>query len=156
MITIIAAMTEKGVIGHEGKLPWHLPDDMKLFRERTIGNVVVMGRKTYESLPEKFRPLPQRHNIVLSRGAVLPDVEVCSSVEECIETAKKYGKEIFVIGGATVYKEFLTHADRMLISRIKKGYEGNVFFPHWVQKEWTIKEQQDFPDFTLITYRRKQ
>src|SRR3989344_2476082 len=104
MITIIAAIAENGVIGNKGKIPWHFSEDFKHFKRTTENNVVVMGRKTYESLPEKFRPLPNRVNVVVSSSmAGQEGIEVARSYEEAIEKAKKHNKEIFIIGGSSLF-----------------------------------------------------
>ncbi len=158
MVSIIAAFTKNRVVGKDGALPWHLPEDMKLFKELTSGKTVIMGRKTYDSLPAKFKPLPNRHNIVVSRSlesTSIAGVDVCPSVEAALEKAKSYGKEIFIIGGASIYQQALPYAAKMYLSQVKKEYEGDTYFPEFDVREWEIIETREFADFILKVYRRK-
>lgn len=117
MITIIAAMDKKGLIGAGDKLPWHLPSDLRFFRDTTLGQTVVMGSKTYASLG---RPLPNRKNIVLSRSGEY-------TVKDVIAMAAS--ENVFIIGGAEVYKIFIPFADRMIITHIDAEFQGDVYFP---------------------------
>ncbi len=153
MITIIAAMAKNRVIGKNNQLPWHLPDDLKNFKNFTAGNTVVMGHKTFLSIG---RPLPNRNNVVIS--SLLPPtsgVDICKSFEEGMEKARSYGREIFISGGASVYAQALPVADRMFLSYVKKDYDGDVFFPEFNQDDWNIEQKTDFPDFELVKYVRK-
>jgi dihydrofolate reductase len=139
-ISIIAAVSKNGVIGKDNKLPWHLPEDMKFFKDTTTGHCVITGRKNYESIPAKFRPLKDRTNIVVTRqeGYAAEGAVVVQSIEAAIEAAKKTGdEEIFIIGGADVYKQCMGLADRMYITSIEQEFEGDVFFPE-IGPEWTI------------------
>ena len=130
MIAIIAGMTKNRVIGKGNNLPWHIPEDLKNFKRVTSGNTVIMGRKTYDSILSMIgHPLPNRNNIVISRSLQDERVTVCRSVEEAVENGRSFEKDIFVIGGATIYKLFLPIADKKYISWIKKDYEGDVYFP---------------------------
>lgn len=155
MVSIIAAFTQNRVVGSNGALPWYLPEDMKLFKELTSGQTVIMGRKTYESLPAKFRPLPNRHNIVISRSLEAKGIDVCPSIQEGLEKAKSYGTEIFIIGGASIYEQALAYATKMYLSHVKKEYPGDTFFPEYEEAEWEVSETKEFNDFTLKVYRRK-
>jgi len=158
MVSIIAAFTKNRVVGKDGALPWHLSEDMKLFKELTINQTVIMGRKTYDSLPAKFKPLPQRHNIVVSRSlksTSIAGVEVCPSVEAAIEKGKRYGKEIFIIGGASIYAQALPYTTKMYLSHLKKEYEGDTYFPEFDVREWEIIETKEFADFILKVYWRE-
>jgi dihydrofolate reductase len=151
---IIAALTRKRVIGKDNKLLWTLPDDMKNFRNFTTGNTVVMGRKTFESIG---KPLQNRHNIVItSSTASIPGVVCCKSLEEAIAKAKEYGKEIFIIGGASVYAQALPIADKMYLSFVKKDYEGDAYFPEFDENDWVVEKREDFPDFEFVAYSRKK
>jgi dihydrofolate reductase len=155
MITIIAALTEENVIGKEGALPWNLPEDMAHFRRVTSGKTVVMGRKTYESIPEKFRPLKNRHNIVISR--TIQQIEgtyVSTSIQGALTKAKEYGKEVFVIGGAQIYALALPFANKLLLSHIHEKFEGDIHFPNLNKEEWAVVEVQEFKNFTLKEYRK--
>jgi dihydrofolate reductase len=126
-------MTLEGVIGQHNTLPWSIPSDLERFRQLTIGHSVVMGRKTWESIPERFRPLPGRTNIVLTReedyranGAV-----VVSSIEQaCIAAIEAPGAdEMFVIGGAEIYRLFLPFVDKAYITEVYASIVGDVYFP---------------------------
>lgn len=139
MISIIVAIAENNVIGKNNSLIWHLPADMKYFKEKTSGHCIITGRKNYESIPEKFRPLPNRTNIVITRQADYnaPGAIIVSSIEEAIEKAKQTGDtEIFIIGGAEIYKQFLRYADKIYLTRIYHSFEGDSFFPEWNTHEW--------------------
>lgn len=149
-------MTKDRVIGNNNQLPWRIPEDLKLFKQITEGNTVIMGRKTYESIPEKFRPLPNRNNIVITSQQKSHSVtEFCNSIEQALEKAKEYLKPIFIIGGSSIYKEFLNLADHLHISHIKHPHEGNIFFPEVDWNQWEVVEEKDFPDFTYRKYKRK-
>lgn len=152
MIGLITAMTKHGVIGKDNQLPWNIPDELKHFRTTTQGCTVIMGIRTFESIG---RPLPNRYNIVLStEKKLLEGVDVCTSIQEALQVAKSYEKDIFVIGGANVYAQFLDIVDRLYITYIKHDYEGNVFFPAVDWSKWEIIEQIDHPEFEVIVYER--
>jgi len=155
-ISIIVAMTEERVIGDHGSLPWRISEDLGLFKKITEGNTVVAGRKTFESF--KVRPLPNRNNIVLSRGNFsFEGVVVCKSLEEGIAEARSYGREIFVAGGASVYSLALPLATRLYISHVKRQYEGDTYFPQVDWDDWLeiLGKRKDFKDFTFRLYERK-
>lgn len=159
-ITLIAAMARNRVIGRDNGLPWRLPDDMKFFMRSTLGRTVLMGRRTFESLPGG--PLKNRLNVVLTRRTdYRPDgCEVVRSVEDAL---KRYGGgELMVAGGAEVYALFLPHADRMLLTEVEVEVEGDAFFPEWNPEEWTLVESLEHPaderhawPFRFNTYMRK-
>ena len=127
-IHLIWAQDENGGIGKDGKLPWHISEDLKNFKRLTSGSTILMGRNTWESLP--IRPLPERRNIVLSSKEV-SDVEYYTSVKECIETLDGDGIEkLFVIGGTTVYRNFIHRADELHITHVDELTEGiDTYFP---------------------------
>lgn len=153
MISIITAMTASGIIGNGNALPWHIPDELKHFRRVTQDSTVIMGRRTFESIG---RPLPNRVNIVLSPpGWQTSGVIVCHSIEEALATARMHDKNIFIIGGAHVYAQFLPLADCLTISYIKQEYPGDVFFPAFNTGEWNIVTRVDYPEFEVVTYERK-
>lgn len=153
MINIIAAMTRSGVIGKGNALPWNIPEELKHFRTQTLDSTVIMGKRTFESIG---RPLPKRHNIVLSTTQdVIENVVVCTSVQDAILQADKIGKNTFVIGGAYTYAQFIPIADRLYISYIKHDYEGDVYFPAINWDEWTITHRIDYPTFEFVLYERK-
>lgn len=132
---MIAAVARNGVIGAGNRLPWRLPADLAYFRRQTLGKTVVMGANTYRSLG---RPLTGRHNVVLSRRmAEAP--EGCDLVRSVEEVLRRYGdRELMVIGGAEVYRQFMPHADRLLLTEIDAEVEGDVFFPPFDRSEWQL------------------
>lgn len=143
MISIIVAVAQNNVIGKDNDLIWHLPADMKFFKEKTNGHCIITGRKNYESIPEKFRPLPNRTNIVITRQAnyQAPGAIVVDSIEKAIEEAKATNDpEIFIIGGAEIYKQCLRYANRIYLTQIHHSFEGDAFFPELNSNEW--KETQ--------------
>jgi dihydrofolate reductase len=133
-LSIIAAVAENGVIGRAGGLPWRLPDDLRRFKELTMGKPVVMGRRTWESLR---RPLPGRQNIVVSRNLnyAACGAEVCSSLDAALARAGE-AAEIFVIGGASLYAEALPRAQRLYLTEVHASVEGDAFFPAWDRNQW--------------------
>jgi len=150
---IIAAMTKKRVIGKDNKLPWHISEDLKNFKRLTTGNTIIMGRKTYDSIG---KPLPNRHNIVVSRTVSSIDgADVCHSFDEAIEKAKSYGKDIFIIGGSSMYTLALPIADKMFISHVKQEVEGDAFFPEYDESDWEVESKEDHEEFELVVYVRK-
>ncbi|UXP32178.1 dihydrofolate reductase [Reichenbachiella agarivorans] len=140
-IAMIAAMSTNRVIGINNDLPWHLPDDMKYFMETTKHHCVVMGRKNYESLPPKFRPLPDRTNLVVTRQSdyEAPGCELFKNIEATVDFAKQRGEELlFIIGGGQIYKQGINIADTIYLTEIDAVIEGGeVFFPEldssWVE-----------------------
>ena len=139
-ISIVVAMTEDGVIGVGGRLPWELPEDMKRFRELTMGHAVVMGRKTFESIG---RALPGRRNLVVSRTTRFKTAENAEGaewflgVETAIDAAKAAGEtECFVAGGTEIYAAALEIADRMYVTWVRRQEQGDTFFPKWDRTRW--------------------
>lgn len=129
-ISIIAAISEDGVIGDGNDLLWRLPNDMAFFKHITSHHPVIMGRKTYESIPEKFRPLKDRTNIVLSRSKPeYSGAHVVETIEEALEFAKDISGEVFIAGGGQIYKEFIDMADCMYITGVHGEFEGDTKFP---------------------------
>jgi dihydrofolate reductase len=138
-ISLIAALTQNRVIGKDNDLPWHLPDDMKYFMQTTKNHHVVMGRKNYDSIPEKFRPLPNRTNIVVTRqnNFIAPHCTVANSLEQAITLAKTNNEqELFIIGGAEIYKLALPFANRLYLTEIQTELDGDTYFPHVENKKW--------------------
>lgn len=154
---IIVAMTEDYVIGKDGGIPWRIKQDMELFKKLTMGNTVIMGRRTWESLPQKFRPLPGRNNIIVS--STMGEVEgarVCRSLEEGMEIAEEYGKEVFCIGGAQLYGAALPVADFLHISMVKLKYGGDTLFPKVNWDEWSLVKREEFEEFIYGEYSRRR
>ncbi|OGP09580.1 MAG: hypothetical protein A2048_00115 [Deltaproteobacteria bacterium GWA2_45_12] len=127
MLSIIVAMSQNGVIGKNNQLPWHLSEDLKRFKTLTMGQAIIMGRKTFESIG---KPLPGRTNIVITRNKkyTAQGVILVSSLKEALEKVPT-NTEAFVIGGAEIYKEALPHAQTIYLTRIEKEVEGDTFFP---------------------------
>ena len=147
---IVAVAKANNGIGKDNDLLWHLPGDMKFFRSQTTGYPVITGRKNYESIPEKFRPLPNRNNIIVTRQDIdYPGADVCSSIEEAINVAKTYNNEkAFIIGGGQIYKQCLEQGilNRLIITWVDAELEADVFFPE-IGPEWKlVSEKKNNPD----------
>ncbi len=142
MVSIVVAHGANRVIGRDGGLPWHLPSDLRRFKAVTSGGTVVMGRRTYESLPAKVRPLPDRRNLVLTTAAgyEAPGAEVYSDLETALDAC---GGDAFVIGGSRVYAEALPHAQRLILTRVHGDHEGDAFFPPVAEADWRLVEAGD-------------
>ena len=164
IISLIAALTRNRVIGRNNDLPWHLPDDMKYFMQTTKGHHVIMGRKNYDSIPEKFRPLPNRTNLVVTRqkNLILSQCTVVNSLEEAVDIARKAGEpELFIIGGAAIYQLGMPLARRLYLTEIEAELEGDTYFPAFNQAEWKevsrrhhpTDERHAFP-FDFVIYER--
>jgi len=153
-LKIIVAMTASRVIGNAGQLPWKLPEDLRLFRELTWGGVVIMGRRTFASLPA---PLPGRTNLVIStRMPDTPGLTIVASLHQALAFAARLSRPVFVIGGARLYRESLPQADELLISWVAGEYPGDVRFPPVYAGDWDPVERRDFPGFCHIRYRRRK
>ena len=162
MISFLVAMDKNRVMGIDNRLPWRLPADVKFFKEVTMGHPVVMGRKTYDSIG---KPLPGRENIILTRNVdYQPEgCKVIHTVEESIEYMKNKNDEVFVIGGAQLFKELFPVADRLYITEIHHEFEGDTFFPEFEESEWTlsssekgIKDEKNPYDYFFHVYDRKR
>jgi dihydrofolate reductase len=147
----IAAMSENRVIGKNNQIPWHLPEDFKWFKSKTMGHVLLMGRKTFESIG---RPLPGRETIVLSRsGWSFPGVRVVASVEEL--DFEKDSREYFVCGGALIYEQLLPRCGELFLTRVKRRFEGNAFFPEFEPSFGPPEVIAETPEFEILHYRRR-
>ncbi len=152
-MAIIVAMTRGRVIGSGGGIPWHLPADLQLFKSLTTGGTLIMGRKTHESIG---RPLPRRHNIVLSRSwKELPGVQLCTSFRTALDEAMQRQRPVFIIGGAELYRKALPIAQELHISWVEKDFTGDTHFPPLELSDWLCCEEKDFPGFHYARYRRK-
>lgn len=165
IVSLIAALARNRVIGKNNDLPWHLPDDMKYFMQTTKGHHCIMGRKNYDSIPEKFKPLPNRSNIVVTRQATFkaPGCMVVNSLDRGIEIASTHGEpEAFVIGGADIYRLGLVHANRLYLTEIAAEIQGDIYFPDFDKKEWketsrkhhTADERHAYA-FDFVVYEKK-
>jgi dihydrofolate reductase len=139
-ISIIVAYAANRVIGTQGRMPWHLPEDLKRFRQLTMGHHIVMGRKTWESIG---RLLPGRHHVIVSRQGdfAVPGAIVAHSFEAAIAACKN-DSEVFVIGGGEIYREALAIADRIYATEIKGEYEGSVLFPEFNGTKWRVVSRE--------------
>jgi dihydrofolate reductase len=142
-VSLIVAMAAGGVIGLDNRLPWHLPADLKRFKRLTMGHPLVVGRKTFESIG---RPLPGRTMVVVTRdsGYAPPGVRVAHSVDEALATAAaaEGGDEVFVAGGAEIYRQMLPRADRLHLTRIDAEFPGDTRFPEFDPSQWRLVEEE--------------
>ena len=144
-------MSLNRVIGAGNKIPWHLPEDFKWFKKMTTGHVIVMGRKTFESIG---KPLPNRETVVLSRSDFqYPDVRTIRSLEELPALAA--GREIFICGGAQVYAQALPLCSDLYLTLVKREVEGDTFFPAFEDRFTLAEEICDTPEFRILHYRRR-
>ncbi|KAA3663564.1 MAG: type 3 dihydrofolate reductase [Chloroflexi bacterium] len=137
MLSLIVAMDKNRLIGADNHLPWRLPDDMAWFKEKTIGKPVLMGRKTHESIPAKFRPLPGRHNIVVTRNRAFtsPGCTVVHSIDGAIAAAGDV-EEVVVAGGAELYRQLLPQVERLYLTKVDVDLDGDAYFPEIDPAEW--------------------
>ncbi|MEX1014735.1 MAG: dihydrofolate reductase [Candidatus Paceibacterota bacterium] len=144
----MVAIGNNNVIGKGNELLWHIPDDMKRFRDLTKGYPIIMGRKTYESLPEKFRPLPGRENIIITRDQEYeaPGAKVTNSIKEALEYAKSLNREkIFIGGGGEIYKQAMPFVDELYLTLIKESKDGDSFFPDYSEfNKELFKEEREY------------
>ena len=150
-VVLVAAVADNGVIGADGELPWHLPEDLAHFRRVTTGNVVVMGRKTFESIG---RPLPRRTNIVVTRqpGWAADGVVGVSSLDEALDVAEEYDGDVMVIGGGQIYALAMPLADRQVLTEVHVTPDGDAHYPPFDRDEWveTDRETRDGYDFVWL------
>ena len=160
-LSIVAAVARNGVIGREGGIPWHIPEDMARFRALTTGHPVVMGRKTWDSLPDRFRPLPGRRNVVVTRNPVwtADGAERAASLDTALELLDD-PETVFVIGGASLYDQALPLADDLELTEVDLEPEGDAFFPAWDREAFEEMSREphvseDGAAFAFVTYRRR-
>ena len=166
VVSLIVAVSENKVIGKDNDLVWHLPTDMKFFKDTTKGHFVIMGRRNYESIPHKYRPLPNRTNVIVTRkdDYKAEGCLVVNSVEEAIELAKKAGdKEPFVIGGGQIYKHAIENnlVDRIYLTRVHSEIDGDTYFND-LDDSWKLVHTDLHPSdekhpfaFTFQTFEHK-
>lgn len=152
MLYHVVAVSRNGVIGKDGKLPWHFSADLKFFKNLTTGHTVIMGRKTFDSIG---KPLPNRRNIVISRSAPasVPGVEFAAGIEEAVKLAQE--GDTFIIGGASIYKETLDLVDGIYLTQIAADYEGDTFYPGVPGefRESSRQVLQENPRIEVVLYR---
>jgi dihydrofolate reductase len=162
-IVLIAAVARNGVIGRDNDLPWRLPEDLQFFRRTTMGHPVLMGRRNWDSLPAKFRPLPGRHNLVLTRN---PDwqAEGATVVHSLAQALDRLGDApvLYVIGGGELYRLALPLADEIVLTEIDREVDGDVHFPAWDRSAFEVTAREthpvDSPDaigYDRVHYRKK-
>jgi dihydrofolate reductase len=158
-VSLVAAVARGGVIGRDGGIPWRLPEDVAHFKSLTTGHAVVMGRRTWDSLPERFRPLPGRRNVVVTRDATwrADGAERAGSLEQALALLGG-AEQVFVIGGAEIYAAALPHADELVLTEIDLEVEGDTFFPVWDPAEFQEVSREaragaDGTPFAFVTYR---
>lgn len=161
MINFVVAMGKNNVIGKDNSLPWRLPEDLKYFKKITLNHTMVMGRKTFQSLPGI---LPERKHVVLTKSDLIvrsPMVEMSSSIEEVLEKYKD--ENICVIGGAEIFKQFMPYVSRMFITYIDEEFEGDTYFPEINDNEWKelhsekgIKNEKNPYDYYFKIYEKKR
>lgn len=161
MISLMWAMDNNRVIGYNNQLPWHLPEDLKFFKRTTMGHPIAMGRKTWDSIG---RPLPGRENIVITRNPefTCEGCTVLNTIDDLLEYSLQKDEEIFVIGGAEIFKLILPDADKLYLTRIYDEFEGDTFFPELNMEEWSllskekgIKDEKNPYDYEFMIYERK-
>jgi dihydrofolate reductase len=164
-LNLIYARARNGVIGIQGKLPWHLPEDLAHFKRTTLGCPVIMGRKTWDSLPPQFRPLPGRINIVVTRQKDWHEIGVqpANTLPEALlicEQIKPIPEQVWVIGGAQIYAESLALAKRVVVTEIDADFEGDAFAPllgaEWQETEREVHISKTGLAFSVVTYLRKE
>lgn len=143
MLNMIVAMTMDGIIGKDNKLPWHYPEDLKHFQETTMGSIVVMGRKTWDSLPENMKPLSGRINMVLTNDENWRHPGAYRTTFGQVMKLRQKNLSVFIIGGAEIYKQFFNVTDRLFLTLINKKYEGDSNFPYKLHE---ITNKFDFMD----------
>lgn len=157
-VAIVVAIAENGVIGDEGSIPWHYPEDLAYFKRVTVGHPVIMGRRTYEAIHDRLgEPLPERLNIVLStQDLELPEGAVqAERIEDALERAEQTDSAIaYVIGGAVVFDQFLPRTDRLLVTEIPEAPDGDTHFPDWDRSAWTEVDREERDSLVFRIYER--
>ena len=160
-ISIIVAIASNFAIGKDNDLLWHISRDLKRFKRLTEGHFIMMGKKTYFSLPR--RPLPKRTNMIITdvAGEVIDDCLMAYSIDDAISKMDP-NHENFIIGGGSIYKQFLAHANKMYITRVDKYYEADTFFPEFSLDDWELTDKQVVTDdtqndfiYSFETYEKK-
>lgn len=156
-ITMIVAVAENGAIGKDNNLLWHISGDLKRFKAITTGHSIIMGRKTYLSFPK--RPLPDRKNIILTHGDTeYEGAYTAKNIEDALALCES--DEIFIIGGESIYRQFLPYTTKIYLTRVHREYEADTFFPELNMEDWNITETDEHldgePPFSYITLERRK
>ncbi len=161
VISLIVAMGSNNAIGKDGQLLWLLPEDLRYFKKVTEGKNVLMGRKTWESIPDKFRPLAKRKNIVISRNLTfVAEGAICvNSMQEALQQTDS--EEVFIIGGGKIYQESLPFADKLYVTQVFMPFKADTFFPVFTKDDWEEIERQKQQEehalrYEFVVYQRKQ
>ena len=160
-LILIAAVAGNGVIGKDNKIPWRIKQDMQRFKELTLGHPVVRGRKTWESIPKKFRPLPERENIIVTSNMNYEvegdNVFLSNSLDDAIYIGSKFSDKLFLIGGERIYREGIELANKMELTEIGADFDGDTFFPEFSSEDWRESNREyhkGSPDYSFVTYER--
>jgi len=157
-LSVVAAVAANGVIGTEGRMAWHYPEDLAHFRETTVGHPVILGRRTFEAIRDRLGgPLPDRHNVVLTtRPESLPEgvVGVDSRAAARREARSTGATTAYVVGGASVYEQFLPEADELVLTALRESFDGDTTFPAVDWDNWRELDRQHHEAFDIVTYRR--
>lgn len=158
-VTLIAAIGTNNVIGTDNDLPWHIPEDLKHFKKCTSGKTVLMGRKTWESIPEKFRPLPNRLNIIITRNLdykILDNknILVYNDLDLAIKENNLESQELFVIGGGKIYEQTIKFADALEITHVDQAPDGDAKFPQINKDIFKEVGREDHDGFSFVRYER--
>ena len=152
-ITLVAALGRNHVIGRDGGMPWHLPEDLRRFKALTLGHPLVMGRRTFDSIG---RPLPGRRTIVITRSVswTHPEVETAHSLADAISLAGP-ADEVFIVGGGEIYRQALPWAHRMVLTEVDAEPDGDTTFPSWDADVWHVTERSAHEGFAVVTYEHR-
>jgi dihydrofolate reductase len=155
-IALIVAISEDGTIGDQGKIPWHIREDLQRFKRLTMGHPIVMGRSTHETIG---KPLPGRTNIVLTRKenfTVPPGVLTFASLNAALDHCRRQNEQsVFIIGGSTVYKAALPLADKLFVTEVHRHVTGDTKFPDYDHREWKETAREDGPECSFVEYARR-
>ncbi|AGR41434.1 dihydrofolate reductase [Spiroplasma taiwanense] len=155
MVILIWAQTKKGVIGLNNKLPWNIKEEMQHFINSTKNKTILMGRNTWESLT--IKPLPNRQNILITSRSLekrYNNVEISTDLDLILEKYRNSQEDLYVIGGLQIYLTALKFADKLIISEIKKEYNGDTFAPKWDKKQYRLESKTEFEEFIVYVYER--
>ena len=153
-LSIIVAHDPNLVIGKDGELPWHFSEDLKFFKKMTMGSPILMGRGVFEELNEK--PLPGRENVVLSRSKTYEHVPTFSSIDEALDYLSDQ-EQVFIIGGGEIYRQTIDQVDELIITQVKKKYDGDTHFPEYrgeIGETWEETWREDHEEFSFVKYER--
>ncbi|MEM4367399.1 MAG: dihydrofolate reductase [Candidatus Anstonellales archaeon] len=150
LLSIIAAMSINGVIGKNNSIPWHIPEDLKFFKNKTVNHSVIMGRKTFESIG---KPLQNRYNIIVSKSLKKCDgIYVADNLDDALDIAYKFDSNPFVIGGAELYKQTIELATDIYLTIVNKIVEGDTYFPEIDKEKWAIKDKIILNEISYVCY----